>query len=148
MGEMLSTLKKRSGASYRSRRDSPLEIFVDRCLGKHTLPGELRKLPGVVVRIHDDYFKPDEQDAVWLPKAAEKGWVILTKDKDIRHRKIELDAILRNNAYFLTFGQGHASAVEMARAFITALPRIRKAVSRYEPPLLASISKSGDLTIL
>lgn len=81
-------MRKRSGASYRSRRDSPLEIFVDRCLGKTLLPDALRKLPNLVVHIHDDHFDPDEQDQVWLPEVAAKGWVILTKDKDIHHRKL------------------------------------------------------------
>jgi len=141
-------LKKRSGASYRSKRDNPLELFVDRCLGKHILPAELRKLPGLVIHIHDDHFAPDEQDHIWLPKVAAKGWVILTKDKDIRHRKIELDAVLDNDAIMLTFGHGDYTAQEMAEAFRLALPKIKRAVAGYFPPLIARISKGGDFMIL
>jgi len=117
-------LKKRSGASYRSKRDSPLELFVDRCLGKNILPDALRKLLNLLVHIHDDYFAPDEQDHLWLPKVAAKGWIILAKDKDIRHRKIELEAVLNNNACMLTFGKGDYSAQEMAEAFRLALPKL------------------------
>lgn len=141
-------MKKRSGASYRSKRDNPLELFVDRCLGKNLLPDELRKLPGLIVHVHDDHFAPDEQDRIWLPPVAAKGWVILTKDKDIRHRKLELDAVLQNDAVMLTFGQGDHSAQEMAEAFRLALPKIRRAVAGYFPPLVARISKKGDLLIL
>jgi hypothetical protein len=148
MGEKLSKLKKRSGASYRSKRDNPLELFVDRCLGKNILPEALRKLPNLVVHIHDDYFAPDEEDQVWLPKVARKGWVILTKDKDIRHRKLELDAVLNNEAYMLTFGTGDYSAQEMAEAFRLALPKIKRAVAGFFPPLIARISKGGDFMTL
>jgi len=141
-------LKKRSGASYRSKRDNPLELFVDRCLGRNILPEALRKLPNLTVHVHDDLFAPDELDHVWLPKVAAKGWVILTKDKDIRHRKLELDAVLKNEAYMLTFGQGDYSGQEMAEAFRLALPKIKRSVAGYFPPLIARISKGGDLLIL
>ena len=118
-------MKKRSGASYRSKRDNPLELFVDRCLGKNLLPEALRKLPNLIVHV---------------PKVAAKGWVILTKDKDIRHRKLELDAVLNNEAYMLTFGHGDYTAQEMAEAFTLALPKIRRAVGGYFPPLIARIT--------
>ena len=141
-------MKKRSGASYRSKRDNPFELFVDRCLGKNILPEALRKLPNLIVHIHDDHFAPDEEDQVWLPKVATKGWVILTKDKDIRHRKLELDAVLNNEAYMLTFGTGDYSAKEMAEAFRLALPKIRRTIAGFFPPLIARISKGGDFMIL
>ena len=141
-------MKKRSGASYRSKRDNPLELFVDRCLGKNLLPDALRKLPNLIVHVHDDHFAPDEQDHLWLPQVATKGWVILTKDKDIRHRKLEIDAVLENEAYLPTFGQGDYTAEEMADAFRLALPKIRRSVAGFLPPLVARISKKGDLLIL
>jgi predicted nuclease of predicted toxin-antitoxin system len=148
MGEKLSKLKKRSGASYRSKRDNPLELFVDRCLGKNLLPEALRKLPNLIVHVHHEHFADDEEDHVWLPKVAAKGWVILTKDKDIRHRKLEIDAVLQNDAVMLTFGQGDYSALEMAEAFQRALPDIRRTVAGYFHPLVARISKKGELLIL
>jgi predicted nuclease of predicted toxin-antitoxin system len=148
MGEKLSKLKKRSGASYRSKRDNPLDLFIDRCLGKNLLPEALRKLPSLVIHVHDDHFAPDEQDHIWLPKVAAKGWVILTKDKDIRHRKLELDAVLSNDAYLLTFGHGDYTAQEMAEAFRLAFPKIRRAIAGYFPPLVARISKGGDFQTL
>lgn len=141
-------MKKRSGASYRSKRDNPLELFVDRCLGKNLLPEALRKLPNLVVHVHDDYFATDEEDHIWLPKVAANGWVVLTKDKDIRHRKLELDAVLANDAYLLTFGHGDYTAQEMAEAFSLALPKIRRAVAGFFPPLIARISKKGDVLVL
>ena len=102
----------------------------------------------MVVHIHDDYHAPDEQDHIWLPKVAAKGWVILTKDKDIRHRKLELDAVLANDATMLTFGKGDYSAQEMAQAFREALPKIKRTVAGYYPPLIGRISKGGDFMIL
>ena len=60
-------MKKRSGASYRSKRDNPLELFVDRCLGKNVLPEALRKLPNLIVHVHDDNTVARQKADVSLP---------------------------------------------------------------------------------
>lgn len=105
-------------------------------------------MPNITIHIHDDDFPIDAKDEEWLPVVAKKGWVILTKDKDIRHRKIELDAVLKNKAYLITYGRGDLSADEMAKAFTAAVPRLRKMIARYHPPFIARVSKSGDVQVL
>lgn len=105
-------------------------------------------MPNLIVHVHDDHFDPEEQDSIWLPLVAQRGWVILTKDKDIRHRALELEAVLQHDAYLLTFGKGDYTAQEMAEAFRLALPTLRRAIAGFHPPLLARISKKGDVLIL
>lgn len=57
-------------------------FYVDRCLGK-AVAAALREA-GADVRLHDDHFSQGEQDADWIPVVSAHGWVILTKDKNIR----------------------------------------------------------------
>lgn len=45
------------------------------------------------VRSWYDHFK-SVPDVEWLPTIGARGWVRLTKDKDIRRRPIEIQAIL------------------------------------------------------
>ena len=42
----------------------------------------------------DDFFPQDTLDIVWLPKVAEKGWSVLTRDHGIRTNFVEIDAIM------------------------------------------------------
>jgi len=41
---------------------------------------------------------PGEKDTVWLPQVAAQGWVILTRDRRLRSRPAERQAILDNGA--------------------------------------------------
>ena len=94
------TSKKQSGASLSLPPEDcpdPKEIqgmlmdlpgrvvfFVDRSLGRKIIPGALRDA-GEEVRIHDEHFPQDAKDEVWLAEAGKQGWVVLTKDKNIRY---------------------------------------------------------------
>ncbi|MCC6394345.1 MAG: hypothetical protein IT167_27360 [Bryobacterales bacterium] len=33
---------------------------------------------GLAVQIHDDHFKRDEEDTVWLTAVGQQGWVVFT----------------------------------------------------------------------
>ncbi|MBI3282358.1 MAG: hypothetical protein HYZ57_21270 [Acidobacteria bacterium] len=43
---------------------------------------------GLAVEIHDDHFKRDEEDSVWLTTAGQQGWVVFTKDQRLRYRHL------------------------------------------------------------
>ena len=49
---------------------------------------------GARVELHDDHFSQDAQDQVWLTEAGERGWIVLTKDKHIRYRAVETNALI------------------------------------------------------
>ena len=148
MGEPLSKLKRRSGASYRSRLLEPLELFLDRALGKYSVAEALRKVDNVKVHIHEDHFQIDESDHIWLPKAVANGWVILTKDKRIRHRALERDALISAGAYSFILTSGDMKGEDMGAAYSKAIPRVRHLVARYEPPLIATVTQTGIVSVL
>lgn len=141
-------MKKRSGASFSGLKQSPLEIFLDECVGTPLLADRLRALPGVTVEIHRDHFSEGEFDDVWIPSVAARGWVILTKDKEMRHRRLEIEAVRRNQAYWITFGSGNGSANQMAESFRIAHMKIRRETARWCGPFFGRITKTGDFAVL
>ena len=66
-------------------------FFIDRCLGKKVATA--LKAENITVQVHDDHFLPDEQDQVWLASVGARGWVVVTKDKNIRRNPLEINAL-------------------------------------------------------
>lgn len=40
----------------------------------------------------------NETDSTWIPKVSHNNWIIITRDKHMRHRPAEYEAIVRNKA--------------------------------------------------
>jgi len=45
-------------------------------------------------------------------------------------------------------GRGDLSAEQMARAFISALPRMKRVLAKFEVPLAASVTATGHVSVL
>src|SRR5262245_42125208 len=148
MADRISTSKKRSGASYSERRDSPLVVFLDRSLGNTLLAERLRSIPNVKVELHSSYFAPDAPDTEWIPRVAKEGWIILTKDKAITHRKLEIEAVVRNEAYLITFGTVNSTAEQMEFSFEKAHNKIRRETAERCAPFFGRITKGGEFNVL
>lgn len=87
-------------------------FYVDRCLGK-AVANALR-VAGANVQVHDDHFAQAAQDEDWIPRVAAQGWVILTKDKNIRRRPSEREALLMSSARIFTLSSGNMRGADMA----------------------------------
>ena len=63
----------------------------------------------------------DEQvaDTEWIEEAAKQGWPILMKDKRIRHRQAEIEAVIEHKARCFVIANGGLPSAEMASRFIT-----------------------------
>jgi predicted nuclease of predicted toxin-antitoxin system len=158
------TSKKQSGASLRWPPEgcpSPEEIegvlmntperlvfFVDRSLGRKIIPDALRKA-GEEVRVHDELFIQSAKDEVWLAEAGKQGWIVLTKDKNIRYRAIELQALLaaKVRAFVLT-ARGDLSGAEVGQIFVKALPAMNKLCRTTKPPFIARVSRDGSVSLI
>ncbi len=119
----------------------PVIFYVDRCLGR-TVANALRAA-GADVRVHDDFFSQDALDEVWIPDVAGRGWVILTKDKNIRRRHGEREAALLSEARIFTLSSGNLRGSEMAARFVQYLDQITVAALALEPPFLVVVSADG-----
>jgi predicted nuclease of predicted toxin-antitoxin system len=156
--------KKQSGASLRSPpEDCPdlkgikgklmelpgrLVFFVDRSLGRRIIPGALHDA-GEEVRIHDEHFPQDAKDEIWLAEAGKQNWVVLTKDKNIRYRANELQALVaaKVRAFVLT-ARGDLSGAEVGQIFVRALPAMKRLCEMTNPPFIARVSRDGSVTLV
>jgi len=132
-----------------TRRKEPFVFFVDRSLGRHSVPGSLATAvtPSERVVAHDDEFAQDTEDVVWLKEVSRRGWVILTKDTNLRRNEVERVAIVEACATVFTLGRGDLDAEGMAQTFIAALPVIRRALRRFPPALFATVTRSGAVSV-
>jgi PIN domain-containing protein len=99
------------------------------------------------VKIHDDHFKRDEEDRVWLRAVAQHGWVIFTKDQRLRYRPLEIAALRSSRARVFVLVAGSLRGSEIAAAFVAALPRICRILRKHAGPFVARITKDGGVVM-
>lgn len=110
--------------------------FTDRNLGRQ-FPALLRGA-GLDVVAHDDRFAPTTPDDVWLPEAGREGWMVLTRDKQIRWKANERDAVMENGvALFALSGSGRTR--ELADLVIASVAAVERFLARHPRPFLATI---------
>ena len=87
-------------------------------------------------------------DVDWLPFVGTRHWILITKDKNIRKREIELRAMRasRVNTFVLT-GAGLTGA-EQARVVKEALPAMLRLLRRRSAHFIARITAESSVQIL
>ena len=135
--------KKRSGANS----TPPLEptLFLDRSLGRHIVANRLRD-DGVAVEVHDDHLPPDAPDEDWIALVGRKGWVAVTKDKNIRYREAELAAVRKHSSRVLVIRMKNATGPEIANVLLNGRCRITRFTSKTSAPYMAGIYKNGAVS--
>lgn len=119
-----------------------LEFFVDRSLERHEVVNALRA-GGASVHAHDDSFPDTTLDAEWIVNVSARGWVILTKDKYLRHRALELQAIEIARARVFALGSGNRRGVEMAQIFVHHLDAMTAFARANDGPFVVSVTRTS-----
>ena len=150
----MASLRKRSrtrSAANLAQRDTArlasLTFFVDRQLGRFIVPEALRAA-GAQVEAHDDHFAQNTPDVEWLTKVGKWGWVVISKDQNIRRNPLELTAYeaAKVRGYFVT--AAGASGPENAALLARCLPGMVRRSAGRSGPFLFSISRSTVFTKL
>lgn len=116
-------------------------FYVDRCLGK-AVAHRLRDA-GAQVEMHDDHFAQDAADDEWIPEVAERGWVILTKDKNIRRRAGEREAVVTAKARIVTLTSGNMKGADMAALLVSRLADMEQLATTQPVPFVAMVGPGG-----
>lgn len=117
-------------------QQQPPKFFLDRSLGRKAVPGALRAAGWDVVTLAEHYGVPaDEQvaDVNWIEEAAGQGWPILMKDKRIRHRQAEIEAVVAHKARCFVITRGDIRSEEMVNRFVTNRTAILAALDEPGP---------------
>ena len=116
--------------------------FLDRSIESALVAAALRDV-GVEVRLHRDFFADDAKDEVWLPDVAQRGWIVLTRDKSIRRRPPEKQALIASGARAFVLTSGNLRGREMADILVRHISRMERLVRTTEPPFIFAVTKAG-----
>ncbi|MDH3692292.1 MAG: hypothetical protein OEU36_22900 [Gammaproteobacteria bacterium] len=136
--------KKRSVASSKLRPDE-FVLYLDRNLGKHLIANALRNA-GHRVEIHDDHLPIDAPDEDWISLVGTRRWVALNKDKNIRYRTAEIQAIKEHNARVIVVRAKNATGADIAEILIRSHERICRFAGRVPAPFVAGIDRAGTIS--
>lgn len=118
---------------------------MDRSLGRNV--GIVLRAAGMRIELHDDHFKEDTPDEKWLVTVGARGWVALTKDKGIRRKPQEREAVLTANVRLFTLASGSMTGQEMADIYLQNRLRIGRFLKNHAPPFVAVVSRSGIVLV-
>lgn len=136
--------RKPSGASSKPPDDRPA-LFIDRSLGRHKLPDSLREA-GLTVEVHDDHLPQDATDVEWLQLVGIKGWIAISRDKNIRYRSHEKAALVAAKARMILIRSKSASPKDIAELLISHKEHVYQFNRDNPAPYIASITRDGELT--
>jgi predicted nuclease of predicted toxin-antitoxin system len=124
-----------------------VEFYVDRNLGRYDFPDHLRD-NGLIAHAHDDLFPQSAPDEEWIPIVAERGWIILSEDKDIMRTPLELAAVMLSGAQFFCLVGKNATASELARNFVNTLPKISDFINNNAPPYIVKVYRPNPTDLI
>lgn len=139
-----------SGASVAQRdaeRLASLTFFLDHQIGRYQVAQALRAA-GAKVEVHLDHFAGDMPDVDWIPAVANRGWVLITKDQNIRRNPLEVASYRASRLRGFVATGKDMNAQELGELLVQCLPgMVRRAAGR-PGPLLFTISRGGTFTKL
>lgn len=136
--------KKHSASNNAAPPDTPV-LFIDRCAWSHKLGEALTKI-GAPFIPHHEKFEPACPDEKWLEAVGKQGWIVLTRDKNIRRKPNELRAFQEFGVIGFVLTSGDASAADTAALVTVVYPKLIRKVKGTKPPAMFSITLSGAIT--
>lgn len=133
---------KKQSAANSKLPPSDVAYYLDRNLGKHVIADALRAA-GAKVEVHDDHLAANAPDEDWIALVGRRGWLAITKDKNIRYRTGELRAIKDHSAMVLVVRAKNATGQDIAEILIKAQRRVQRFARKHKPPFVAGIDRSG-----
>jgi hypothetical protein len=88
---------------------------------------------------------PDDE---WLRVVGERGWVVITKDKSIRHRDTELAALKDAGVAAFVLTTKGLTGPQNGAVLAKALAKMKRWIIGNRPPFIAAVRPSGQLTML
>lgn len=133
-------MKRRSDT--RSPRPPELTFFTDRDLGK-AFPRILRERGLSVVRYGDHYGEHVVTDDEWLAFAAQRGFVSLSNDRNIRSDPVAIASVMENGGRLFVVRAKNLTAPEKADLVTAALDGIYRELEQQPAAFIGVISRQS-----
>lgn len=93
-----------------------------------------------------DAFPQDTKDVVWIPQVAASGWILVTRDKRIRTRPLEAEALIRSGLSAFFFVQKRDPDLWGWVQLVVRRWREMKTLARSErKPFLLAVPERGNI---
>lgn len=118
-------------------------FFTDRDLGS-LFPRILSDAGISVIKRDDEFSNERTSDEVWLQRVGANGWYAISRDKRIRYRPNERQAVIREGVGLFLI-MGNAPHEELAFNFVDCIRKIERFCNRYQPPFIAGVYRPTPL---
>jgi PIN like domain len=122
-------------------------LFIDRCAWSRTL-GRALEAALIPFAEHGQLFPPACPDEVWLEGVAGKGWLVVTRDQQIRYKVNEQAAAMRAGLHLFVFTRGALPAAQTAELLVAAYPAMVRLAAADAAPAFYSIQLGGHVARL
>jgi len=103
---------------------------------------------GAKVELSRDHFPAGARDVEWLPVVGARGWVVLTKDRQIRRRELELEAFINARVRAFVLIAADLTGPDQADVFVKALPKMTRICRSARGPLIGAVSAGAGVVLL
>ncbi len=100
------------------------------------------------MRTLPDVFEAGAKDVDWLSALQGRDWIVLTKDKNIRRRPLEAQALVAAGLKVFVVTATDLTGEETGQVLVKALPKIRRFCTKHAPPFIAGITLMSEVTLL
>ena len=100
---------------------------------------------GAIVERLTKHFPKGTDDQTWLSLAGAKGWVVLTRDKRIRYRRLERLALQAAGVRAFVFTGGNVTLADTAAILAGAMPAIQQICAGKEGSFICHIGRTGKV---
>ena len=119
--------------------------FFDRNFGSR-VPRAIR-LAGQEIRLHDEECRQDTPDTEIIPLTAQNDWVLVTRDKKLRKRPAEVEAIRSAAAKCVVLAQrAQMNAWDLLQRVVCSWSDIEQIVDNSPGPFILNVYKDGRLS--
>jgi hypothetical protein len=108
-----------------------------------TFPGDPGALIHKRLRPPCPIDKPATPDDVWIPIAAQEGWVIITRDSRIQHHRAEIAAVRTHNAKLVALTGADARSTWLQLEIVMSQWRRIEALVDQPGPFIWRATRSG-----
>ena len=112
-------------------------FFSDEDLGTKIFPVPLRDA-GVRVEALTNHFPAGTNDVDWIPVVAQREWVVLTHDRNMRYNTLERNSIMQSRLRVIVI-RGGSTRAEMAKIFLNLHEQIIDFLEQNPAPFIARL---------
>ncbi len=131
-----------SAASSGARPPEPLTVFLDESLDSDSISRALTEAGAAVERL-TAHLPKGTSNEIWLSLAGKNDWVVLTRDKRIRYRRLERLALQAANVRAFVFTGGNVTINETGAILARALIHITQICASEPGPFVYHIGTAG-----